>query len=309
MLCRAFHMSQYAFVPFRGRVILATVCCLMISTQVVFSQDEQAESAQKRKLYESIKWQQGPCTASILGDAEITVPAGYQFTGPEGVAIYEKVAQQPPSGSVGLLTLVDSFDWNVWFSYDGTGYIPDDDKGELDADAILKNIGANTEAANEISRENGWPELHVAGWIHPPAYDQRTNNLTWAILAKSSDGDAANYDIRLLGRRGVMSVKLVTSPEQMDTHVPTVKGLLSGFRFQPGETYAEFSPGDKVAEYGLTALIVGVGTAAAAKTGLLAKLAAFFVKGGKYAFLALAAVAAGIWKMLTGNSNSVKEGK
>ena len=54
--------------------------------------------------------------------------------------------------------------------------------------------------------------------------------------------------------------------------VPLVKGILTGFRFREGQRYAEWRSGDKVAQYGLGALVVGGGTAVAAKTGLLAKL-------------------------------------
>jgi uncharacterized membrane-anchored protein len=69
-----------------------------------------------------------------------------------------------------------------------------------------------------------------------------------------------------------MSVNLVDSPESFRSVVPLVKAMLSGFRFQPGHRYGEWRAGDKVAAYGLTALVVGGGTSIAAKTGLLAKI-------------------------------------
>ena len=47
--------------------------------------------------------------------------------------------------------------------------------------------------------------------------------------------------------------------------------LLEGFSFVGGKTYAEYRQGDKMAGYGLAALIGGGAFAAAAKSGLLAK--------------------------------------
>ena len=71
--------------------------------------------------------------------------------------------------------------------------------------------------------------------------------------------------------------------------VPTVKGLLTGFRYKKGSRYAEWRSGDKVAAYGLTGLIAGGGTVAVAKTGLLAKLGAMLAKGGKAIVVAIIA--------------------
>jgi uncharacterized membrane-anchored protein len=54
--------------------------------------------------------------------------------------------------------------------------------------------------------------------------------------------------------------------------VPEFEGLLGGLTFVPGQKYSEFRAGDKIAEYGLTALIAGGAAAVALKSGLLAKL-------------------------------------
>jgi uncharacterized membrane-anchored protein len=59
---------------------------------------------------------------------------------------------------------------------------------------------------------------------------------------------------------------------EMGTVVPEYQKLLAAFSFKNDESYAAFQKGDKIAEYGLTGLIVVGGLLAAAKTGLLAKL-------------------------------------
>jgi len=65
---------------------------------------------------------------------------------------------------------------------------------------------------------------------------------------------------------------------------PSSSRTLAGYRFNSGDTYSEFKSGDKVATYGLAALIVGGGAAVAAKSGLLKFL-------GKFIWVGLGAVA------------------
>jgi uncharacterized membrane-anchored protein len=69
-----------------------------------------------------------------------------------------------------------------------------------------------------------------------------------------------------------MDVVLVCDEEDMPTIIPEYQKLLTGYSFKKEESYAAFSKGDKIAEYGLTGLIVGGGLLVAAKSGLLAKL-------------------------------------
>ena len=64
-----------------------------------------------------------------------------------------------------------------------------------------------------------------------------------------------------------MEVTLVTDPSILAATLPKFKTVLSGFDFQEGQKYAEFRPGDKIAEYGLTGLIVGGTTAVLVKSG------------------------------------------
>jgi len=71
---------------------------------------------------------------------------------------------------------------------------------------------------------------------------------------------------------------------------------LDGFRFKSGEKYAEFTQGDKIAKYGLTALIAGGAGAAATKFGIFK----FLGKFGKAIFLAIFAFFAAIWGKIKG---------
>ena len=77
-----------------------------------------------------------------------------------------------------------------------------------------------------------------------------------------------------------------------------VLALLDNLNYVDGKRYADFdSSTDKVAEYGLAALVAGV---AAKKLGLFAVIAAFLAKFAKVGILAAAALGGGLWKRLRG---------
>ena len=229
---------------------------------------------------QEIEWQVGPVVAKLGNVAELTLPAGYRFTGPEGAKRVMELTQNPASGKeVGILAPTDTNSaWFVIFTFRNTGYVKDDEKDKLDADKILKSISRGTESANDIRRKRGWEPVHVVGWARRPFYNRETNNLTWAIRGRSGDDrsssehDAINYSTRVLGRDGTMHVDLVVSPEAFDSTVEEFEGLMSEFTYVQGHRYAEWRQGDPIAEYGLTALIVGGAGAVALKSGLFSKL-------------------------------------
>jgi uncharacterized membrane-anchored protein len=241
-----------------------------------------------------IDWEYGPTVGKLGNIAEISIPKGYKFTEKAGTQKLLELTQNPADGNeLGALVPVVGENEDIWFvvfEFDASGYVRDNDKDSLDANAMLSSVQKATEESNKSREEKGWIPFHVKGWSHQPFYDPRTNNLTWAILGYSQEAgkpeeDAVNYSVRLLGRQGVMKVDLVLSPKQVGEVLPHFDNLLSGFSFVPGQTYGDWRSGDKVAEYGLTALVVGGAAAAAVKTGLLLKFWKLIVA----AFVALGA--------------------
>lgn len=259
----------------------------------------QAEMERFQRLEASIQWQsQGVGKLGTVG--EIKIPQGCRFTGQQGAAAYAELTQNIPNPSeLGVLEN-DAGGWCMVFSYDDSGHVPDDEKGKLDAEAILAALRAGNDQANIERRRRGWSELTLAGWITPPAYDAETHHLVWALRCHTNEGDSANQNTRILGRTGVMSAILVCSPERMDAVLPTAKKALADFQFTSGNKYAEWRAGDKVAAYGLTGLITGGAVLGAAKLGLLAKLGTFIAKFAKVIIVGVLALGAGIWKLLTG---------
>jgi uncharacterized membrane-anchored protein len=223
----------------------------------------------------AIDWVVGPAAVDLGDVARIQVPEGYRFTAGDGTRKILEMMHNPTSGAeLGLIvpeTAEDENPWFVIFEFDAMGYVKDDDKSKLDADAILKSLREGQEEGNKERQKRGWDPLNIDGWKVSPFYNESTHNLEWAVLVSSSKHQSVNYSTRVLGRKGVMRVDLVLDPEQLATAQSSYQSLLTSFAFQQGETYAEFRKGDKIAEMGLIALVAGGAGAIAAKSGLLAK--------------------------------------
>jgi uncharacterized membrane-anchored protein len=169
--------------------------------------------------------------------------------------------------------------WWAIFEYVEAGHVADEEKDKLDAAALMKSIREGNDEGNKERRKRGWEEMEIAGWAREPFYDPTTHNLTWAILARSPKGESVNYSVRLLGREGYMSADLILSPEELQIAVASFDSLVAGYSYVAGKRYAEYRKGDKLAAYGLTALIAGGAGAVAMKTGLLAKFWKLIVFG------------------------------
>ena len=129
-----------------------------------------------------------------------------------------------------------------------------------------------------------------------PKYEKNSKRLSWAFLLLDDDSNnkIVNYETRILGRNGVMSVTLVTSPENLNRSIIELNNSLSTFKFNSGERYSEYKKGDRVAEFGLAALIAGGAAAVASKKGLWAILMGLLIAAKKFAFVIIIGLFAGI---------------
>jgi uncharacterized membrane-anchored protein len=253
---------------------LAILLCLLLAAPATAQAQDAAFTPEQQEAEEFwASWDSGPATSDVGSMAEIEFDERFIFGGPSQAQALLQAWENPLSGrELGCLTPVSDVPWYVFFEFEDTGYVPDDEQDELDPDAMLQAIREGNERGNEERRRRGWAELEIIGWEVEPAYNPATNNLEWAILGRSVEGESINYDVRLLGRHGVMSAQLLCSPEDLDAALPEFREALMGFRYKSGKTYAEFQQGDKIAEYGLTALVTGGVLAGLAKAGILKKL-------------------------------------
>jgi uncharacterized membrane-anchored protein len=237
--------------------------------------------------------QSGPATISLGDQAALALPDGYAFLPREpAAALMESMGNLVDERFLGLVLPASEEAWFVSVQFDPSGYIEDDDASEWDADQLLADLKEGTEASNDRRRELGVPTMTVKGWMEPPAYDSATHRLVWSAEAVSLDAPdedpTVNYNTYLLGREGYVSMNLVTTASAVDVHKHSARQLLDALEFNEGKRYQDFDAStDKVAAYGLAALVGGV---AAKKLGLLAVIGAFFVKFAKVIILGLAAL-------------------
>ena len=236
----------------------------------------------------TLGWQHGPASGRIGAKAKIRIPEDYAFLDAAETKKFNELTQNISAGDEYVFAPA-SMQWFAVFRFSPVGYVKDDEK--VDADAILASVRSGTAAANQERAKRGWPTMTVQGWRFTPQYDAQAKLLEWALLATddATKQEVVNYNTRILGRTGVMSVIVVTSPRRLDESVADFKRVIGGYEYAPGEKYAEFKPGDHVAEIGLAALIAGGAAAVATKKGFWAVLGGFIAAAWK--FLAAGAVA------------------
>jgi uncharacterized membrane-anchored protein len=239
-----------------------------------------------------LDWEYGPTTGHIGSKATINVPNEYVFLGSKDTVKLMEMMENISSGNEYVFA-PDDLRWFAVFEFDPVGYVKDNET--LDPDFLLDSMVEGTNQGNIERRKRGWGTMTVMGWRFPPRYDDQANLLEWAFLAKqdSDNSEVINYNTRLLGRTGVMSVVLVTDPSMLDSSVMELKRTFNGYSFVSGEKYSEYKKGDRVAEFGLAALIVGGAAAVATKKGFWAILAGFL--GAAWKFLAVAVVGLFAW--------------
>ena len=266
-----------------NKTTFTILCSLMLAVLSLRAADEPADK---------FHYLEGPATAQLGNAARIEVPAGFIFIDGKTLRKLMQSYGEPVSGNeLGSLESTNG-DLSITFNFDDIGYVKDDEKDKLDADLYLKQIREGTEEANKVREKSGNPPIRVVGWELAPRYNEVSHNLEWAVRGECQGVQILNYDVRLLGRKGVMRVKLIVDPDKFAATMPVFTNLMAGYSFNTGESYAEYRQGDKIAKYGLGALILGGAAVGAAKLGLLGPVILFFKKAWKLVIVVVVAAAA-----------------
>ncbi len=243
----------------------------------------------------------GPADVAIAGQATLHLPADRVFI-PQPQAGKLLTAMGNPGQHTELAGLIFPKGEGEWFAtlrYIASGYVKDGDAKEWKADELLSSYKEGTEASNEERKKMGVAALEITGWAEPPAYEATQHRLVWAMSSKEKGAPAdanlgVNYNTYALGREGYLSLNFITDLKDLPAQKPDAKALLGALEFDKGKRYEDFdSSTDHVAEYGLAALVVGVG---AKKLGLLAVIFAFVAKFAKIIFIAVVGFGAAITK-------------
>jgi uncharacterized membrane-anchored protein len=156
----------------------------------------------------------------------------------------------------------------------------------------LKQLQSGEDEINAKRKEEGYPAQHLVGWAQPPSYDAASHSVIWAqnIAFDGQADNSLNYDVRMLGRKGVLSLNMITAMSKLAETRADAETLARSADFTPGARYADFKSGDDTAGYGIAGLVAaGLGVVAIKKLGLLAVILVF---AKKFLVLIVAAFAA-----------------
>ncbi|WP_437880485.1 DUF2167 domain-containing protein [Pseudomonas sp. LRF_L74] len=240
---------------------------------------EQGEEFDEEAFLDSLNFRTGKI---VLGNdlATLNLPADYVFLdGADAERVLTEAWGNPPDEEAPLgmvlpagISPLEAQSWAVTVEYEESGYVSDEDAASTDYDDMLADLKRETREDNKWRAENGYESVELIGWADKPHYDAEGKKLHWAKEVRFGDSDVntLNYNIRVLGRKGVLVLNFVAGMDQLQEIKRNVPTVLAMTEFNQGSRYADFNPDmDKVAAYGIGALIAGK---VAAKAGLFAML-------------------------------------
>lgn len=278
----------------------------------VFSPKLQAQTndtlaAYYDKIEKSFKYESGKITLSA-GEGTLNVPKGFKFlNAAQTQDVLSNLWGNPEDKSVlGSLVpdgkgVTHSNSWMFVISYQGDGFVKDDDAGDIDYDDLLKTMKEDVQAENEERKKGGYPEVQLVGWASKPYYDNNLKVLHWAKELKfgTDEANTLNYDLRVLGRKGMYNISAVAGMDELAEVKASIPGILKSVEFNQGHKYLDFDADtDTVAAWTIGGLVAGK---VLAKVGFFAILAKF----GKIIVIGIIAAFAGLKKFLFGKKDQV----
>lgn len=238
---------------------------------MLFLQSTYAQEVDSLQLYldnveASLNYQQGEIK---LPDSigTIHVPPGFRYLDGKQAEIVLHDLWGNPEGSetLGMIvpenTRVSAVDsWAFIITYDEMGYVKDDDADDIDYHELLEEMQADTKAANEERVKLGYSPVTIVGWASTPFYDKEKKVLHWAkeLQFEGNEENTLNYNIRMLGRKGVVVLNAVASMPQLPEVKNNIEPMLASFQFADGNRYSDFNPDvDEVAAWTIGGLVAG----------------------------------------------------
>lgn len=259
------------------------------------------ENPKAQEFVEGLDYKDGLIPLSV-GGVQLKVPQGFYFLSPEhSRRVITEAWGNPPATAEGVLGMImpaaktpldDS--WGAIITFDEDGYVSDEDAGKINYADLLKEMQEATARGSEERVKQGFPAIRLVGWAQPPFYDRAEHKLHWAkeLAFADSPQHTLNYDVRALGRKGVLKINFVAGMDQLGEIKGVIPAVMAMPEFVVGSRYQDYVPGaDKVAAYGIGGLIAGK---VLSKVGLLALALAFLKKGWILVVLALG----GLWKLV-----------
>lgn len=278
-----------------GGLLAAMVMTLAVSTM---AQEQESGQAAAEQLVNSLGFRDGEI-ALPQAEAHFRLNPDFRYLEQaDARKVLEQLWGNPPDDTVlGMIvpakpSLLDDGSWAVVVTYSDEGYVSDEDAAKIDYDEMLADMKDGTREENAARKEAGYGTVDLLGWAVPPRYDSASKKLHWAkeLVFEGNQDHTVNYDIRVLGRRGYLSLNAVAGMSELPVVQSGMQQLLTMTEFDAGARYADFDEStDKVAAYGVAALIGG---GLAAKAGLFAKLGLILAKFWKLLLIGIVAAGA-----------------
>lgn len=293
-------------------VLLSLIACGLARAEepATTEQSEEAAFAAAAAQFEaSLAFQQGEVKLPN-GVATLQIPTGFRYLGPADAKRVLEEAWGNPSGegTLGMIfpsdvPVIGESGWGVVITYEEDGHVADEDADKIDYNALLTDMKESIADENKERSDAGYEAIELVGWAAKPHYDKAARKLYWAKELKFGDAahNTLNYNIRVLGRKGVLVLNAVSGMQELPKVEQDMQQVLAITNFTPGNRYEDFDGSvDKVAAYGLGALVAG---GIAAKTGLLAKLLALLLAFKKVIILGAVAMAGVVGKVMFGRKD------
>jgi uncharacterized membrane-anchored protein len=282
-------------------LILSIILGLLMSAGACFA-DEQSQGMTAEEFEASLNYQKGEI--KLPGEmATIKVTDEFRYLGPEDAERILVQAWGNPNGAgtLGMLfpndiSPLSENGWGIVITYEDDGYVSDKDADSIDYAGLLKSMKAGIAEENKERQKEGYQTIELIGWAAPPRYDKTTHKLYWAKeLDFHGSEPTLNYNIRVLGRRGVLVLNAVAGMSQLQGVEQDMRKVLAFTDFNQGYRYEDYDAStDKTAAYGLAALVAG---GVAAKAGLFTKLFGLLVAFKKAVIAGVIALGAVISKI------------
>lgn len=177
-------------------------------------------------------------------------------------------------------------------TYEKIGYVSDDDANDVDYDDLLKDMQNASKEANKALPED--QRSKIVGWAISPKYVQDKHFLVWAKELDFGGARTLNYDMRILGKEGLVSINAVADMTDLMVIASSEEEFVNCFKYDSGYAYEDFDASkDKVSEWTIGGLVAG---SVLAKTGFFAKLGVLLLKFWKIIAVGVAAIGGGLFK-------------
>lgn len=181
-------------------------------------------------------------------------------------------------------------------AYKPLGFVKDDDAKEIDYDKLLKDMQEGQKEANIQRKAMGLSSMYTQGWAAAPYYDDQKKVLHWAVdlTADGEDIHTLNYNIIVLGRKGVLSMNAVSTVDNFKMVKGDVAQVLDMAQFTEGNQYKDFDSNvDEVAAWTIGGLVAG-------KVLLKVGAAAGILKFLKFIIAGIVIAGGAVWRWIRG---------